>query len=36
MAKVIVAILKFPEDEGKKIIEHEKHKQQATWFPIPK
>ena len=31
MAKVIVAVLKFPDDEGKKIIDHEKSKQ-TTWF----
>jgi hypothetical protein len=35
MAKVIVAVLKFPDDEGRKIIDHEKNKQTA-WFSTSK
>jgi hypothetical protein len=35
MAKVIVAVLKFPDDEGRKIIENEKHKQ-VNWFKATK
>ena len=31
MAKVIVAVLKFPEDERRRLIENEKAKQ--SWFP---
>lgn len=32
MAKVIVAVLKFPEDEKQKLIENEKAKN-STWLP---
>lgn len=32
MAKVIVAVLKFPEDERQKLIENEKLKN-STWLP---
>jgi hypothetical protein len=32
MAKVIVAVLKFPEDEKRKLIENEKAKS-SNWLP---
>lgn len=32
MAKVIVAVLKFPEDEKRKILENERHRH-LNWFP---
>jgi hypothetical protein len=31
MAKVIVAVLRFPEDERKRLLENEKNKH--GWFP---
>lgn len=32
MAKVIVAVLKFPEEEKRRLLENEKQRQ-ANWFP---
>jgi hypothetical protein len=33
MAKVIIAILKFPDDEKRKLLENEKHKN-STWLSM--
>ncbi len=33
MAKVIIAILKFPDDESRKLLENEKLKN-SNWFPM--